>query len=94
LQRPVIGGQFLDRRGAQRGDPGEAVGGVGVSLRCLSASIRAVVIIPRSPTRTSWCRSKLPRTTSTAWVNAVGSAVLPANTRTATGRPFGSVSSP
>jgi hypothetical protein len=36
----------------------------------------------------------LSRTTSMISVNAEGSAVLPGKTRTATGRPCGSVSSP
>ncbi|HEX9358432.1 MAG TPA: hypothetical protein VF933_32040 [Streptosporangiaceae bacterium] len=36
----------------------------------------------------------LSRTTRTIWVNAAGSPVLPGKTRTATGRPSGSVSSP
>ena len=38
--------------------------------------------------------ANLLRTTSTAWMNAAGSAVLPGNTLIATGRPSGSVSSP
>ena len=59
-----------------------------------SAAILALVIIPRSPTSTRSVSPNLARTTSTAAVNAVGSAVLPAKTRTATGRPSGSVSSP
>ena len=50
--------------------------------------------MPRSPTMHHFARPKLSLTTSTISVNAVGSAVLPANTRTATGRPAGSVSSP
>jgi hypothetical protein len=59
-----------------------------------SASIRAEVIMPRSPTMTI-CRSpNRSRTTVTASVNAVGSPVLPGKTRTATGRPAGSVSNP
>ena len=58
-----------------------------------SASMRAVVIMPRSPTITISRSPNLVRTTSTACTNAVGSAVLPGNTRTATGRPSGSVSS-
>src|ERR1019366_5701163 len=56
--------------------------------------IRAEVIIPRSPTMITFCRENVPRTASTASGNAFGSAVLPANTRTATGRPSLSVSSP
>jgi hypothetical protein len=58
------------------------------------ASIRAEVIIPRSPTKVSSRSPNLTRTSSTASVNAVGSAVLPGKTRIATGRPCRSVSSP
>ena len=56
--------------------------------------IRAEVIIPRSPTMIICLSPKFPRTASTASGKALGSAVLPANTRTATGRPCLSVSSP
>ena len=56
--------------------------------------MRAVVIIPRSPTITIRVSPNLSRTTVTASMNAVGSAVLPGNTRIATGRPAGSVSRP
>ena len=55
--------------------------------------MRAVVIIPRSPTITMFSSAKVSFTAVTAAVNAVGSAVFPANTRTATGHPAGSVSS-
>src|SRR5580658_3358059 len=58
------------------------------------AWIRALVIMPRSPTMTIWASPNLSRTTVTISVNAPGSPVLPGNTRTATGRPSGSVSSP
>ncbi len=58
------------------------------------AWIRALVIIPRSPTMTIWASPNFFRTTSTMAVNAAGSPVLPGKTRTATGRPAGSVSSP
>ena len=44
--------------------------------------------------QTSRASPKRSRTTSTMVLNAVGSAVLPTKTRTATGRPAGSVSSP
>ena len=54
--------------------------------------MRAVVIIPRSPTITMFSSAKVSFTAVTAAVNAVGSAVFPANTRTATGHPAGSVS--
>ena len=58
------------------------------------AAIRALVIMPRSPTMTILASLNLSRTTVTISVNAPGSPVLPGNTRTATGRPAGSVSSP
>jgi hypothetical protein len=60
----------------------------------LSASIRAEVIMPRSPTITTSVSPKRSRTVAAAAMNAVGSAVLPANTSTATGRPSGSQVSP
>ena len=60
----------------------------------LSAVIRVLVIIPRSPTMTASVIPNLPRTISTASVNALGSPVLPANTRTATGQPSRAVISP
>ena len=50
--------------------------------------------MPRSPTMIISCRLNFLRTTSTMAVNADGSPVLPGKTRTATGRPSGSVSSP
>ena len=56
--------------------------------------MRAVVIMPRSPTMTIFRSPNSPWTTSTISVNAAGSAVFPSKTRTATGRPSGSVSSP
>ena len=52
------------------------------------------MIIPRSPTITASVMPNVPRTTSTAWTNAFGSAVLPGKTRTAAGRPSRAVSSP
>ena len=58
------------------------------------ASMRAVVIMPRSPTITILRSPNSPCTVSRITVHAVGSAVLPSSTRTATGRPSGSVSSP
>ena len=69
-----------------------AVSGSSLSLR--SASMRAEVIMPRSPTSTSRAMPSVSRITVTISVNATGSAVLPGNTRTATGRPAGSVSTP
>jgi hypothetical protein len=92
LQPPLVGGEFGDRRGAQRGDPPEPGSPVGVSPR--SAKMRAEVIMPRSPTSTSRVNPKRSRITSTMSVNTLGSAVLLGNTRTATGRPAGSVSTP
>ena len=53
LQRAVIGGEFGDGGGAQRGDPLEIGCGVGLSLSSRSVSIRAAVIMPRLPTSTS-----------------------------------------
>src|SRR5689334_12844897 len=50
--------------------------------------------MPRSPTMTILASPNLSRTTWTICVNAAGSPVLPGKTRTATGRPCGSVSSP
>jgi hypothetical protein len=59
-----------------------------------SAVIRAVVIIPRSPTKVTSVRPNRSRTVVTAAMNAVGSPVLPANTSTPTGRPWGSAMMP
>jgi hypothetical protein len=59
-----------------------------------NVSIRAEVIMPRSPTITIWRRPNVSRTILTASMNDVGSPVLPGKTRTAIGRPAGSVSSP
>ncbi len=56
--------------------------------------MRAAVIMPRSPAMTIFRNPNLSRTTSVISVNAAGSPVLPGSTRTATGRPSGSVSSP
>ena len=62
--------------------------------RVRSAVIRACVIIPRSPTKVTSVRPKRSRTAAVAAMNAVGSAVLPANTSTATGRPSASARIP
>ena len=51
-------------------------------------------ILPRSPTSTSWVMPSLSLTTLTISVNDSGSEVAPPNTRTATGRPAGSQSTP
>ncbi|WP_204810182.1 hypothetical protein [Mycobacterium riyadhense] len=53
-----------------------AVSGLSLSLR--SASMRAEVIMPRSPTSTSRVNPKRSRITSTMSLNATGSAVSPA----------------
>ena len=50
--------------------------------------------MPRSPTSTRLSSPKVSRITGMMSVNASGSAVLPENTRTATGRPAGSVRMP
>src|SRR5674476_1166644 len=62
--------------------------------RSRSSCTRALVIIPLSPTITMSLSLNVSLTVCTMAVNAVGSAVFPGNTRTATGRPAGSVSSP
>ncbi|VBA60846.1 hypothetical protein LAUMK191_05691 [Mycobacterium attenuatum] len=62
--------------------------------RSLRAVMRAEVIMPRSPTITMLVSPKRSLIVVTAARNAVGSAVLPVNTRIATGRPAGSVSNP
>ena len=56
--------------------------------------MRALVIMPRSPTMTIFRSPKVLFTTPAISVNAVGSPAFPARTRIATGRPSGSVSSP
>jgi hypothetical protein len=50
--------------------------------------------MPRSPTMIICPGPKLPRTASTTPGMVFGSPVFPVKTRTATGRPSGSVSSP
>jgi hypothetical protein len=56
--------------------------------------MRAEVIMPQSPTITIRRSPKVSLTTVTISVDAAGSAAFPSRTRTATGRPSGSVSSP
>ncbi|VBA47494.1 hypothetical protein LAUMK13_05811 [Mycobacterium innocens] len=56
--------------------------------------MRAVVIMPRSPTITRLSSVKVACRSATIVVNALGSAVLPGNTRTATGQPCRSPSNP
>ncbi|BBZ06622.1 hypothetical protein MDOR_07910 [Mycolicibacterium doricum] len=70
LQRSVIGGQRSDLRARSAvSQP--------IPPRSFKATMRAEVIIPRSPTISMFCNPKVSRTAVTAWVNAVGSAVLP-----------------
>ena len=96
LEGAVVGHELADGRGAQRGDPPVGVrSGLALPVsRWFMAWIRALVIMPRSPTMTILASPNFSRTTLTISVNAPGSPVLPGNTRTATGRPAGSVSSP
>ena len=81
-----------DLRGAQRGDPPVSVATSLSSLQRLDpgGGDHAAVADHDHVVAARTCPS--PRRRSA--VNAAGSAVLPANTRTATGRPSGSVSSP
>ena len=59
-----------------------------------TASMRALVIMPRSPAMTIFLSPNSRCTVSRMTVKAAGSAVFPSKTRTATGLPSGSVSSP
>jgi hypothetical protein len=59
-----------------------------------SASIRAAVIMPRSPTSTTRLSWKRWRSFSIWAASVVGSAVLPSNTSTATGQPSAAHSRP
>ncbi len=53
LQRPAVGHELSDGRGAQRGDPPVSAAASPVpSPAVFSAVIRALVIMPRSPTMT------------------------------------------
>jgi hypothetical protein len=56
--------------------------------------MRAEVIMPRSPAMTIRSSPNVFFTTPAISVKAAGPAVFPSSTRTATGRPQGSVSSP
>ena len=60
----------------------------------MSSLIRAWVIMPRSPTRTTWSRPKRALSLVTWLVRVVGSAVPPAKTSMATGQPSGAQSRP
>ena len=94
LQRPVIGvrAAICGARSAVIHPKPVAVSGSSLSSR--KASIRAEVIMPRSPTSTSPVSPNRVPMTSTMSVNATGSAVLPEKIRTATGRPDRSVRMP
>ena len=72
LQRAVFGHQLADGGGAQRGDPpvGAQPGGSVPSPAAFRAAIRALVIMPRSPTMTIRARANFSRTTCTMPVNA------------------------
>src|SRR5215471_5765631 len=52
-----------------------------------SSRMRALVIMPRSPTSTTRDRPKRSLSLSICVANVIGSAVLPSNTSTATGQP-------
>lgn len=65
-----------------------------LSSSSFRASMRALVIMPRSPSMTIRFSPKPSCTTFAISMNAAGSAVFPSTTRTVTGRPSGSVSSP
>ena len=60
----------------------------------ISASMRACVIIPRSPTSTTCASAKRFLTLSICAASVRGSAVLPSNTSIATGQPSGAHSRP
>src|SRR6516162_1646094 len=53
-----------------------------------SLRMRALVIMPRSPTSTTRDRPKSPLSLSICPANVIGSAVLPSKTSTATGQPL------
>ena len=59
-----------------------------------SSVMRAWVIMPRSPTSTTWSRPKRSLSLVTWLVNVVGFAVLPSKTSIATGQPSGAQSRP
>jgi hypothetical protein len=107
LQRPALGRQRLNRRCAQGGDPAAAAGGGSVSKAARirrparaspaglrSDAIRALVIIPRSPTRTTRWRPKRRLSLATWAASVLGSPVSPSNTSTAIGQPSAAHNSP
>jgi hypothetical protein len=55
----------------------------------MSSVRRASVIMPRSPTSTTWLRPKRCLSLSICGVSVVGSPVLPSNTSMAIGQPLG-----
>jgi len=59
-----------------------------------SSPIRALVIMPRSPTSTTRDKPKRCLSLSTWLASVIGSAVLPANTSTPTGQPSAAHSRP
>jgi hypothetical protein len=84
LQRPAVG-QGADRRRPQRGDP---------PAGSSSSRMRALVIRPRSPIRTTWASLKRRFSRSTWTASVFGSLVSPENTSTATGQPSAAQSRP
>ena len=92
---PSSAARFGDRRGAQRGDPPEIGCGVGIVVEFTQrvdagGGDHAAIAHQHQLVEPEACRW----ITGTISVNASGSAVLPGNTRTATGRPSGSVRMP
>ena len=59
-----------------------------------SSVMRASVIMPRSPTSTTWSRPKRCLSLSICGASVVGSPVLPSKTSMATGQPSGAQSRP
>jgi hypothetical protein len=103
----ALGRQRLNRRCAQGGDPAAAAGGGSVSKAARirrparaspaglrSDAIRALVIIPRSPTRTTRWRPKRRLSLATWAASVLGSPVSPSNTSTAIGQPSAAHNSP
>src|SRR5271166_5150797 len=60
----------------------------------MSSVMRAWVIMPRSPTSTTWSRRKRCLSLSICVASVIGSAVFPSNTSMATGQPSGAQSRP
>ena len=89
LQRAVVGHELADGGRAQRGDPPVVLVEFAERVDAGAGDHAAVADHDHLPQP-----EPVPRTTSAISVNAAGSAVFPSRTRTATGRPSGSVSSP